>query len=160
VLFVATTWFVTRCRVVRKFWIVEGNSEYFGKAVADHRQDVVSSLGITRELKSPNCNYCHFTKRYKRIRTACCKHDNEREFLGSHGGEYEDGCLDCCVLYIGSSLQTFQRYFLPPSPGMIALMLGAVITSETSLCRKTRRNNPDTSGSGLSSRTLLRWVSY
>jgi hypothetical protein len=37
---------------------------------------------------------------------------------GSHGGEYEDGCLlDCCTVYFYRSLSTFQRCLLPLSSG-------------------------------------------
>jgi hypothetical protein len=40
------------------------------------------------------------------------------EILGSHGGEYEDGCLlACCAVQSGRSLTTFQRCLLPPSSG-------------------------------------------
>jgi hypothetical protein len=35
---------------------------------------------------------------------------------GSHGGEYEDGCLlGCSTVLSGRSLPAFQRTLLPPS---------------------------------------------
>jgi hypothetical protein len=35
------------------------------------------------------------------------------EILGSHGGEYDDGCLlGCCTVWSGRSLSTFQRCLL------------------------------------------------
>jgi hypothetical protein len=35
------------------------------------------------------------------------------EGSGSHGNEYEDGCLlGCCAVWCGGSLLTFQRYLL------------------------------------------------
>jgi hypothetical protein len=38
--------------------------------------------------------------------------------LGSHGGEYEDGCLvGCWALWTGRILLTFQRCLLPPLSG-------------------------------------------
>jgi hypothetical protein len=37
---------------------------------------------------------------------------------GSHGGEYEDGCLlGCCAVQSGRSLPTFQRCMLTQSSG-------------------------------------------
>jgi hypothetical protein len=46
---------------------------------------------------------------------------------GSHGGDYEDGCLlGCSAVWTGVSLPTFQRSVLPPSSGRW------VITSEIS----------------------------
>jgi hypothetical protein len=41
------------------------------------------------------------------------------EFSGSHGGEYEDGCLlGCCAVKSGRSSPTFQRCLLCPSSGL------------------------------------------
>jgi hypothetical protein len=40
------------------------------------------------------------------------------EFLGSHGGEHEDGSLPSrCVTLSGRSLSTFLECLLPPSSG-------------------------------------------
>jgi hypothetical protein len=44
----------------------------------------------------------------------------------------EDDCLlGCCAAWSGRSLPTFQRCLLPPSSGLIALMMEVVSTSET-----------------------------
>jgi hypothetical protein len=38
---------------------------------------------------------------------------------GSHGSEYEDGCLlGCSTMQTGMGLPTFQRSVLPPSSGV------------------------------------------
>jgi hypothetical protein len=40
------------------------------------------------------------------------------EVSGSHGAEYEDGCLlGCCTVLFSRSLPTFQRCLLPTSSG-------------------------------------------
>jgi hypothetical protein len=40
------------------------------------------------------------------------------EILGSHGGEYEDGCLlSYCAVLSGRSLPMIQRCLLPPTSG-------------------------------------------
>jgi hypothetical protein len=92
------------------------------------------------------------------------------EIPGSHGDEYEDddGCLlDCCTVYSGRSLPTFQRCLLPPSSGLIALMMEAASISETSVSfyKSPRRNNPEDSHlltrrrENLKSHREWRWLS-
>jgi hypothetical protein len=66
---------------------------------------------------------------------------------GSHGGEYEDGCLlGCSAVQSGRSLPTIQRFLLPPSSGpLIALMMEAARTSEmlVNFYQTTRRYNSE-----------------
>jgi hypothetical protein len=51
-----------------------------------------------------------------RLRYTVERTNRSSEISGSHGGEHEDGCLlGCCAVQSGRSLQTFQRYLLPPS---------------------------------------------
>jgi hypothetical protein len=50
------------------------------------------------------------------LQTIICNVQREvySEISGSHGGEYEDGCLlGCCVVWSGGSSPTFQRCLLP-----------------------------------------------
>jgi hypothetical protein len=74
-----------------------------------------------------------------------------RMIWGSHGGEYEDGCLlGCSAVWTGIKLPVFQRFLLPPSSGrwyLIALMMEAVRTSETSVnsCQSARCCSPEDS---------------
>jgi hypothetical protein len=55
------------------------------------------------------------------------------EISSSHGGEYEaQNLLGCTAVFLIECRPTFQRYALPPS-SLIALIMEAACTSETSL---------------------------
>jgi hypothetical protein len=62
---------------------------------------------------------------------------------GSHGGEYEDGCLlGCSAVQSGRSLPSFHRVL---TASIIALMMEAARTSETAVnfYQTTRRYNSE-----------------
>jgi hypothetical protein len=74
------------------------------------------------------------------------------EISSSHGGEYEaQNLLGCTAVFLIECRLTFQRYVLSPSP-LIALMMEAARTSETSvdIQLRTRQYIPEDSELGLS----------
>jgi hypothetical protein len=53
------------------------------------------------------------------------------EILGSHSGEYEDGCfLVCCAVESVRNLQTFHKCVLAPSSGRSPALLKRQLASD------------------------------
>jgi hypothetical protein len=67
--------------------------------------------------------------------------EEESKITGSHGGEFEDGCLlGCCPIKSGRCSPKFQRCLLPPSSGRwgVTAQKTAIFKDKVS-CIKTPR---------------------
>jgi hypothetical protein len=130
-----TSWYVSSFVTISSYEIEANNDTQTYQNTPMHQQQ---SYNFSNSNKCKLCDgyYNNFGFQYQ---SSSIKREILLEFLlhsnsiftwsiwGSHGGEYEDGCLlGCSAVYSGRSLPTFQRSLLPPS-------LHGAITKKTAI---------------------------